>query len=171
MPSWRYLLRNKRATVHPVGAASRLGDPSFEVKYSADVDWLAGLIPCVPRVVFQRYAGHEREMTAVSVGALTEGNARFPRGLELKKSDRVGPLSRSANNSVRQLPGRALARKIGSSRRSHTDRSPLRTSPARHARSVHCAGDGRIGIDNLLFVFSCKNLCRLRPTIATTGVH
>jgi hypothetical protein len=39
---------------------------------------------------------------------------------------------------------------------SHNDRSPLRTSPGRHARSVHCAGDGRIRIDNLFSSFPVR---------------
>lgn len=34
------------------------GDPSFEAKYCAGVDWLADLIICLPREVSQRYTGH-----------------------------------------------------------------------------------------------------------------
>jgi hypothetical protein len=76
--------RNERATAYSLEAASRLGDPIFEVKYCADVVWLANLIPRVSRVVSQGYAGHKREVAAVSVGALTEDNARVSRGPELE---------------------------------------------------------------------------------------
>jgi hypothetical protein len=41
---------------------------------------------------------------------------------------------------------------------SHTGRSPLRTSSGRHAGSVYGAGDGRVRIDNLYFIFFNKHL-------------
>ena len=41
---------------------------------------------------------------------------------------------------------------------SHTGRSPLRTSPGRHAGLVYRAGGRRVGIDNLFFIFSYKFL-------------
>jgi hypothetical protein len=76
---------------------------SSQVKSRADVDWFADLIPPVSHVVSQRYTGHEWEMTAASVGALTEGNARVSGSLNWR-SGRVDPLSRPANNSVRRSP-------------------------------------------------------------------
>jgi hypothetical protein len=36
---------------------------------------MASLIPRTPRVVSQRYTGHQREVTTVGVGALTEDTA------------------------------------------------------------------------------------------------
>ena len=45
----------KRATVDPVGAASRPGDAYFEVKYCADVDWLG--IPAKPNPESERHSG------------------------------------------------------------------------------------------------------------------
>src|SRR5580698_3954159 len=71
MPSWNYMRRNKPVT--PILPKLLLG---WAFHPSRATDGVADLIPRVPSVVCQRYAGHKWQVTAVRVGALTEDNAR-----------------------------------------------------------------------------------------------
>ena len=83
--------------------------------------------------------------------------------------DRAGGPTRKGHQAV--ACSQPAARVTDQNAPSHIGRSPLRTSPGRHARSVHRAGDGRIRIANLFFIFSSKLLTWCRPCLTTLMGH